>query len=77
MAVLIAWMSSIKPETRIAHEMLSNPTLELIGQRAIRPADQTPNVAFCIALTRFDDRIENSAETATALTPRKRCGCAH
>jgi hypothetical protein len=57
--------------------MLSNPTFELIGQRPIRPADQTPNVAFCIALTRFDDRIENSEEAATALTPRRRCGCAH
>jgi hypothetical protein len=57
--------------------MLSNPTFELIGQRPIRPADQTPNVAFCIALTRFDDRIEDSAEAATALTPRRRCGCAH
>lgn len=55
--------------------MLSNPTFELIGQRPIRPADQTPNVAFCIALTRFDDRIENSAEVA--MTPRRRCRCAH
>lgn len=67
----------IKLETRIAHEMLSNPTLELIGQRPVRPADQTPNVAFCIALTRFDDRIENSAETAAALTPFRQRGCAH
>src|SRR6516225_4223044 len=57
--------------------MLSNPTFELIGQGPIRPADQTPNVAFCIALTRFDDRIENSAEAATALTPRRRSRCAH
>jgi len=38
--------------------MLSNPTFELIGQRPVRPADQTPNVAFCIALMSFDDRIE-------------------
>ena len=67
----------MKPETRIAHEMLSNPTLKFIGQRAVRPADQAPNVAFCIALSRFDDRIKKSAETATALTPRRRCGCAH
>jgi hypothetical protein len=69
-------MSFMKPKTGIAHEMLSNPTLKLIGQRAIRPADQAPNVAFCIALTRFDDRIENSEETAAALTPRRRRGCA-
>jgi hypothetical protein len=54
--------------------MLSNPTLKLIGQTPVRPTDQTPNVAFCIALTRFDDRIENSAESATALTPFRRCG---
>jgi hypothetical protein len=77
MAVLIAWMSFMKPETRIAHEMLSNPTLKLIGQRPVRPADQTPNVTFCIALTRFHDRIKNSAKTAAALTSRRRCGCAH
>ena len=57
--------------------MLSNSTLELIGQRPVRPADQTPNVAFCIALMSFDDRIENSAEAATALTPRRRCRCAY
>jgi hypothetical protein len=68
---------SFRQETRIAHEMLSNPTLQLIRQRPVRPADQTPNVAFCIALTRFDDRIENSAEAATALTPRRRCRCAY
>src|SRR5262245_12537991 len=62
--------------TRIAHQMLSNPTLNLIAKMPVRPADQMPNVLFCLALTRFHDRIENSAETTTAALRRlKRCRC--
>src|SRR5215467_15465668 len=61
---------------RIAHQMLSNPTLNLIAKMPVRPADQMPNVLFCLALTRFHDRIENSAETTTAALRRlRRCRC--